>query len=738
MTMHRKRYSTSHQRTLALLNDAAETIWQHLVERAEIRRCWRRVHDVHQADVRLRVEGETAFLYDAAAFLLVRTAATPEDVSARLQMLARAWALRDLSHAPHAPPHPAPLVLSLTTRDGRSVPHHADGVWEVTAGERVLVHVTNQTPQALFVVLLNIGADGTWTLLHPPTAIPYLNAGTTHTFGADGSLQATLPPGVAETVDTLKVLAFSESVEIPAWLGGLDEAPGSPSAFWAMLEKACTSSDVPSDVPWWYAHTTALRTVQPADSGAVADGQAFDVRILLPPGFGGDVRAWTQGQHVRVFEVPAPPGLQGVAEPLVLTSTHQRSAPAVALEIKGSPEDFAAVRPETPLRIGVPATRDIRGHSVVALAHDGEWFYPVGRGDPDGMVHITWLPPGGEASIGVRDWRRTVRLYFYRLTGLGADPLANGELHVARYVPPQFVSGHPGFDVHVLPTDDGGAVHYRTLHSNDLQPGMRIALIVHGFNSDSRHFVRALARFPKQGIGRAYDRLLTFDYESVGTSVWENAERLASAMHHHFGEQSGVQIDLFAHSMGTAVSRLALECEGGMLYVRRLFLAAVPNEGTLLAKAKDAATLLATILINRTVPQPQAFVLKWALGQIAETMQGIESLEPDSDVVRQLTQPVREPRIPYFVMAGNVVPEELAERARLERLYRVVARVTDAMLDRFFDDQHDLILNMRSMCALGNRGLYPAPLLDQRTLTCDHFHYFEDADALAIWRAWLK
>jgi len=126
------------------------------------------------------------------------------------------------------------------------------------------------------------------------------------------------------------------------------------------------------------------------------------------------------------------------------------------------------------------------------------------------------------------------------------------------------VTRHPGFDVHVLPTDDGGAVHYRALHPSDLQPGMRIALIVHGFNSDSRHFVRALARFPEQGICRPYDRLLTFD------CVWENAERLAFAMHRHFGKSSDVQVDLFAHSMGTAVSRLALECEGGVRYVRRL------------------------------------------------------------------------------------------------------------------------------------------------------------------------
>jgi len=406
MATHLKGRSTNHQRRLSLLNDAAETLWQQLAERAEVSRCWRRVDDRHEADVHLHVEGATALLYDAAMLLLARTAATPEDVSARLQMLVRAWVLRDLPDAPHAPPHVAPLVLSLATRDGHPVPRHADGVWEITAGERLLVHVTNQTPQALFVLLLAINADGTWGLLHPPTTIPRLDAGATYTFGADGSVRATLPPGVAETRDTLKVLAFSEPVDIPAWLGGADETPGAPAAFWAMLEKACAHIDVPPDVPWWYAHTTALRTVQPADSAIVTDVQAFDVRIVSPPGFGGEVRAWTQGQHLRAFEVPAPPGLQGVAEPLLLASTHQRSAPAV--EIVGAPGDFAAVRPETPLRIGVPTARDVQGDGVVALAHDGEWFYPVGRREHDGMVHITWLPPGSETSIGVRDWRRTV------------------------------------------------------------------------------------------------------------------------------------------------------------------------------------------------------------------------------------------------------------------------------------------------------------------------------------------
>ena len=722
--------------TIAPLDTASELLWQTLVADAFVQRCWHVVEDPTRAHVRLRVEGEAALLYDADGVLLARIAATAEAVAHRLRLLAHAWTVARLPHAPHAPAHAEPLDVLLTDADGAPLPRHDDHAWVLTAGERVHVRIANQTPHTLFVVLLNIGADGTCTPLHPPDTPFRLAGGEVLTLGEEGTLRATLPADGAETRDTLKVLAFSAPVVLPKWLGGV-HGGGEPRAFWQALREACVSPNIPPDAPWWYAATVRLVTIRPPETTAALDVQTFDIRVEIPPGFGGEVRAFTQGQHLRAFDVPAPPGLQGVAEPVALVHRSQRAAPAVALEIAGTPEDFAAVRAETPLMIGLPTTRDMESQGVVALAHDGEFFYPVGRREYDGMVRITWLPPGGEASIGVRDWRRTVRLYFYRLTGWGKDPLTDGTLHVAWYVPPHFSSGHPGFDVHVLPTDDGGAVHYRSVHATDLQPGMRIALIVHGFNSDSRHFVRALSQFPEKGICRAYDRVLTFDYESVGTGVWENAERLGKALRSVL-DGRGVQVDMFAHSMGTAISRLAIEREGGAPYVRRLFLAATPNEGTLLAKAKDAATLLATILINRSVPQPQAFLLGWALGRLAETLQGIESLEPDSEVVAQLLQPVDNPRIPYFVMAGNAVPEELSERRRLERLYRVAAHAVDTLLDHFFADQHDLILNMRSMCALGNRGLYPAALLDQRTLTCDHFHYFADADALAIWRDWLS
>ncbi|WP_200907503.1 hypothetical protein, partial [Ardenticatena maritima] len=66
--------------------------------------------------------------------LLARIAATAEAVAHRLRLLAHAWTVARLPHAPHAPAHAEPLDVLLTDADGAPLPRHDDQAWVLTAG----------------------------------------------------------------------------------------------------------------------------------------------------------------------------------------------------------------------------------------------------------------------------------------------------------------------------------------------------------------------------------------------------------------------------------------------------------------------------------------------------------------------------------------------------------------------------------------------------------------------------
>ena len=84
---------------------------------------------------------------------------------------------------------------------------------------------------------------------------------------------------------------------------------------------------------------------------------------------------------------------------------------------------------------------------------------------------------------------------------------------------------------------------------------MRIALVVHGFQSDTWGMVGRLSSFFTE-TGIAYDHLLTFDYETFGTGVRKNAQILATELRRlNFGADDERSLDVFAHSMGTLVIR---------------------------------------------------------------------------------------------------------------------------------------------------------------------------------------
>ncbi|MGH2543089.1 MAG: esterase/lipase family protein, partial [Ardenticatenaceae bacterium] len=341
--------------------------------------------------------------------------------------------------------------------------------------------------------------------------------------------------------------------------------------------------------------------------------------------------------------------------------------------------------------------------------------------------------PEGEASLrSTRSLGRTVKLYLFKVLDWKEPSLG---LHSARFVPEARLDEEPdelGETSYKVP---GGEVRYRELRAGEIAPGQRVALFVHGFSSDTPWMVSGPATwFAAQGI--PYDHVLTFDYESFGTRISENGQTLANALRAAgFGPDDGLHLDLFAHSMGTLVSRAMIELWGGDEFVDRAFLAGAPNLGTRLAEGKRLITWLGTVLLNKATPTPPTLLASWALKKVSDDGVGVEDLHPTAEWLRQLNSATGEARVPYYILAGgNEIPE--AAEGIWNRLRLHVEQLADTALDFLFGEQNDLVISLSSMKGVRN-GNYPNDLLKSHVLPCNHFEYFGSGEGREQLLAWL-
>ena len=119
------------------------------------------------------------------------------------------------------------------------------------------------------------------------------------------------------------------------------------------------------------------------------------------------------------------------------------------IEITADESARRLITEQAPLTIRLPDEGDPQAAGTLALAFDGNFYYPVGRTGADRRtVNVEWLPqsvPEDQMTMrGRRGLGRTVKLYLYKLldrtdpslglhrarflaAGQTAEPLAAGE-----------------------------------------------------------------------------------------------------------------------------------------------------------------------------------------------------------------------------------------------------------------------------------------------------------------------
>lgn len=665
-----------------------------------------------------------------------------------------------------------PLAVPLSGIEG--------GEQIIEAGQHLVVEVTNHAAIPLRIAVLSFSSEWEIAILYPSAGVheallPNFALPVGLPVQGRRRLPAGLREGEIESRSVIKVIATVDDAEfhllaqdpttdplIPRHAAGRDGRP--PTALSLLLEQVHNGhprfvrQESGQTGDEWTTVQSEVLVVRPPDAETVwADLRGeervtvpgFELELEAPAGFRGKVALRTARESSRtvgdVTHLQPPRGLapyQGLIQPLTLSPTRSLGVEGVVLDLETDDAARRLITPQTPLRMHLPSTAlssrsggGVTGEGIFALAYDGSFFYPVGRSDEAGMVAIEWLPeerPEDETpEHSRRSLGRTTKLYLYKALGWSEPTLG---LHRASFVATPDLPLHPPQPAERVQEVKGGEVRYRKLEPGEIKVGHKVALVVHGFQSDTWGIVPPLAAFfNSEGI--AYDHLLTFDYESFSTQIADNGKALFNALKEAGLLDPPIPLDLFAHSMGTLVSRYMIEKMGGHQVVQRAFLFGPANRGTELARRKTLVTWLLALLLNQTVPLPARLLLGWAVKRVSDDAVGVADLHPDSMLVKELLLSAQTGIVPYYLLAGR---NELSNEAKgvWDHLYRQVSQGADTALDRLFSGHHDKIIGLSSMTAL--RGVYPEALLHLQEVPCDHFGYYTTPESQAHTLTWLS
>lgn len=657
----------------------------------------------------------------------------------------------------------------------KELPRTPGGELITVVDTRIVFEVTNHSDQNLYFALLGFSPDWSIYQLYPTVggAHEALKAGQTLSIGLSNrrneQWRVELPKGMIEGRDLFKVIAtvqdtsfeiltqgalkspFDRSRAVPSGdrpVSALDQilqsvmkgqqtrAYGPPPATvedeWTTAELEVTTVESPQQM------------TKPLRGGARTLLPAFALAVEPPAGFTGQVRMMTAKQSTRAanhtLDLQMPPGLAPYPDrfaPVLFAATRATDAAGVFVEIEADDEARKLVTPTTPLKLHLTTPVEERT-PMFAVAFDGSFYYPVGRSSMEQQtIEVEWLPESDPEEVeplrSTRGVGRVLKLYLYKLVGQQEASLG---LHEVRFVPHSEVGEQqpaPGESVRTVPE---GLLYYRVVDPSQFRPDERVAVGVHGFSAESKEQAVWLCRVPTQQ-GRPYDHVLTFDYESFNTSISENGQKLANALRAAtLHEVPGLQLDLFAHSMGTIITRCAVELWGGDAFVSRCFLAGPPNAGTRLAEVKRFIPWVTTLAVNGVVSWAPAAISAWLLENVAQAATGVDDLRPSSAILADLNNSTKPVTVPYFILAGHNDKPLHMDATAWQRLKHKVLLGVDVGLDALFGEQNDLVIGLHSMLHVRN-GHYPAHLLKSKELDCTHFEYFTDQAAQAQLLTWL-
>lgn len=373
-----------------------------------------------------------------------------------------------------------------------------------------------------------------------------------------------------------------------------------------------------------------------------------------------------------------------------------------------------SVTSEEPLILRIKAQLNAEEH-VLAVGFDPETeiYIPLGVGRDDKgatAIRLERLPTPEET----RSLASAIRVYLHKVI---SKPFGLA-------FPYPMLSG-------VLP-DDKSTFRYEEEPNrvSDLVRGAeRVLVAVHGIIGDTRSLIGSLLSFAHPGDAEPslYDLVLAFDYESLNTSIEDNARSLKECLIDvGLGPGHNKTVHIVAHSMGGLMSRWMIEQEGGSSMIEHLVMTGTPNGGSPWPTVQDWALAALGFGLNLlgTAPWPLQ-ALGGLLGLIERIDHPLDQMKPGSDLLKTL-QSSEDPGTRYTSIMGDITAHDASER--IEQRVRVAKKILrKAASTAFLNDPNDVAVSAESMQSLPESW-------DERVacenVYCDHFTYFRSKSSL--------
>lgn len=262
-----------------------------------------------------------------------------------------------------------------------------------------------------------------------------------------------------------------------------------------------------------------------------------------------------------------------------------------------------------------------------------------------------------------------------------------------------------------------------------------VLLLVHGIIGDTQGIAEGLKN-ARDAAGTAvsekFDLILTYDYESLNTSISDTAIDLKSQLREvGLHEHDDRRLTLLVHSMGGLVSRWFIEREDGNKVVDHLVMCGTPNGGSPFGQidgARQISHALTALAINFCPAfAPFGGALLYALHRSGNITKCLEQMDATSETIRKLNAS-DDPGVPYTIVAGDMHEYQEESSALSAKLIAKVGRGS-AFETLFQDASHDIAVSVESIRSVPDTRM-PVPV--KQNVVCHHLNYFVNEASLQV------
>ena len=445
------------------------------------------------------------------------------------------------------------------------------------------------------------------------------------------------------------------------------------------------------------------------------------------------------GSHTRSPLLPAE------AAPFQFTQ-NRASAPGLSVLELSNLTNPHAVNPEQPLRLetDMPLGED---QYLFPTAYDGEFYVPLGYGKTQNgktQIVIERLTAPIESSRSSRQTAKQTSKQTSKQTG------EQGSIHVFfQQITARKISTTANLAINPTAND----VEYPLLRAVQLETGSSsghseivyshsekdikasiakaktIALYIHGLFTDTATILsEVIATTADPSAPPHYDLILAFDYDTLNTSLDQNARLLKRRLESlGLGAGHRKKLHIVAHSIGGLLARWFIEQEAGDRIADHLIMLGTPNAGASWDQIKAGMTAAIAFAINNLSRHTAA------LGDLGSILKQLEAegtaqgqIQPGSDFLGALANPSAPKSDPsevsdilYTLVMGNTSLMPADDTAALRQ--RLLGRLGKIAELSFFNQPNDMAVLASSTIAVPKIQGLPPKLLP---VACNHLEYF--------------